>query len=737
MIGMILLIILILIMLTLFLIPSVLSTSAGQAFLVSRINRQIPGKILIGKIDLGWFSGQHIEDFKLQTAEGETVLSFDSIHTSLPLIKAFIEKFSHAPFSVHNLQAEIVKDAADGTNLERALGIKSEHSHLIPASQPVILEKVNLDLLLQNQGRETWLKGTGMTRERNLEGRFTIDAHFGAIQKIHLDALNFPTLILDQLLAIQNPKYTGLAIDLLGDKIDLTIDQNQKELLFKGTSPQVTVNVQGSFQEQIAKIDSGNIKFNLPAENAEKISETLSLKIPLTPASAVQGELYLHDLQVPIKKPNWDEIYGNANLLFSPLSFAGHPSFGEIHLDKLSINAEMGRESKEAKIEVQASGTQNREPLTANFLAALERTQLASFSKLWQKGISFEGQVTHFPLALLCYPLSLDNVLCKKLEALLGPSVNANIHIATREMEGPIALSASGENGSLYLHGKLSQGVLTLIEPLEGSLKITPQLEQLILREILPFATAIVQADEPVQYVIDPAGFSAPIKDFAFESVAIGQGVLNLHKMTFNRASQMGKIGGLLRLNSPQFEVWFTPLYFNVHHGLISSSRVDMLIANAYPVAAWGDVNLLSNSLNMSIGLSGTAISKAFAVKGLPKEYMLSIPLHGSISNPQLDTSKMAARISALVAKTRGGTQGAIIGTFLEAASGAFTSDKVPPPTTNPLPWDDGRLEDHNSEANQVSAEDQMREINPVKEFKKEMKELKKGAGSLLQEFFR
>ena len=88
----------------------------------------------------------------------------------------------------------------------------------------------------------------------------------------------------------------------------------------------------------------------------------------------------------------------------------------------------------------------------------------------------------------------------------------------------------------------------------------------------------------------------------------------------------------------------------------------------------------------MVIGISGAALGEAFKLSGIPGSYMLQLPLKGPLNNPSIDKTKATARLSALVAQSRGGPHGAVIGTVLDIASGSLTEGAIPEPSTNPQP---------------------------------------------------
>lgn len=347
-----------------------------------------------------------------------------------------------------------------------------------------------------------------------------------------------------------------------------------------------------------------------------------------------------------------------------------------------------------------------------------------------QAEINIKSTLRHFPIALVSQAAFGDKVIAQKLEAILGSQVDADLETVLTNGSGPIKADVKGLNGKAHLDGAINQGFLFLQQPLTASLKITPQLEKAVLRDFIPFLSYVAYAEEPIELTIAKEGFQFPLRSPTLFNVSIPQATLNLHSMQFNREGHLGKVAALLGINSSVFEVRFTPVYFSLTNGQVTVQRTDMLIAQNYPLASWGQVDFNRDSLRFIIGLTPAALQSAFKVKTAPS-YMLQIPVKGSISRPEIDTAKVTTRISALIAQSQGGPQGLVLGTVLDAASGSFTEDGPPPPTTNPLPWNTAAAGSSNNDSLPEKIVDE-----PVKIIEKPVKELQKGAKKLIKGLF-
>jgi hypothetical protein len=154
-----------------------------------------------------------------------------------------------------------------------------------------------------------------------------------------------------------------------------------------------------------------------------------------------------------------------------------------------------------------------------------------------------------------------------------------------------------------------------------------------------------------------------------------------------------GPVNVLLGLfkNSPlnsqeELQLWTTPVYLTIHNGVVNYERSDMLIGHNLQTAFWGRINLYNKNLNMTIAIPGWSLRRLLGVFDM-EDYYLLIPVKGKIPKVSVDWSKASARIAALLARKEP-TAGQLIGGVIDVISGhAEEQKKVPPPTTDPLPW--------------------------------------------------
>ncbi len=307
----------------------------------------------------------------------------------------------------------------------------------------------------------------------------------------------------------------------------------------------------------------------------------------------------------------------------------------------------------------------------------------------------------------------------------------------TRE-NGKLRGEIIGNKGKIKLRSVLKSGVLELEEPLTASFEATPELGSEVLGKAMPLFKDLIQSDNPISIVIEPAGFAVPLFTPSLNNIAIGKAVIKTGKMSFSNSGELRKMLGLLNTDSQGNEVsiWATPIYLSMNEGLLKVSRVDMLLTDRFPIAVWGNVDFAGDNLDFIIGITGQALSYAFRIPEIDQKTILQIPLKGRIRNAKIDQVKAASRMAAILAKYKAGAEGLMLGTVLDIANGK--QHEAPDPTTWPLPWE-GQLKqnvDSNKEEKPKINKEEKLKKNKEKKEKSTSKEIEKRASKLLNKIF-
>lgn len=119
----IILLLVLLIVVVLALIPTLLSASAGNHYLLGKINASIPGRVEFSSLSIGYFSGAKISDLKLYDPEGKFIVNVPSIDTGLTVLSlmSLAGGSLKGDITIHIDQANLVSYADGTTNVSRAL----------------------------------------------------------------------------------------------------------------------------------------------------------------------------------------------------------------------------------------------------------------------------------------------------------------------------------------------------------------------------------------------------------------------------------------------------------------------------------------------------------------------------------------------------------------------------------------------------------------------------------------
>ncbi len=258
--------------------------------------------------------------------------------------------------------------------------------------------------------------------------------------------------------------------------------------------------------------------------------------------------------------------------------------------------------------------------------------------------------------------------------AAIGATFDLVSKITSKEFQADL----TSPNAKASVKSEINQNVLNLTSPANATLQFSSSLSEKI-------NGVIVEAKNPITLQVDAA--TTDLKSFALESA---NGVLDLGQLVFADIHPLLSLltllhrGEIVSKNAP---IWFTKANLTVDHDILSIGRVDALIANAVHLSGWGDINLKTNKLNMVFGIPADTLTSSLGIQNLPKDFVLQVPVTGTIDNPKFDTRSAAAKIAILigsqqVTKKAGPLQGLIQKTATPV------KEKTAPPPNKPFPWE-------------------------------------------------
>lgn len=229
-------------------LPTLISSPWGQAQFLSFINKQIPGSLSANKIHMSWLGNQSIEGLQLKDPLGKPVLSIEKIAFDSSLLKLLTRGLESSNAQILSLNATIEETQPGWTNLHHSFGIERPNSAPHPTPVTISLKELQAYLHLTPSASEPiTLQLHGKTQLDDILGQFAIDLACSGIdlagclknkqEAINLDQTtvhfianiqNFPVALLDQIIAVRNPKLAGMLQLALGDTLNLSVENSLK-----------------------------------------------------------------------------------------------------------------------------------------------------------------------------------------------------------------------------------------------------------------------------------------------------------------------------------------------------------------------------------------------------------------------------------------------------------------------------------------------------------------------------
>lgn len=686
--------------------PAIVSSSWGHQTMSKILDDRIKdGSAEFSGLKLSWFGPQKIENFTLVDASGNAIVKLGALESNISLLKLLSKGFEGAEFKIVGLDALIVQNPDTGqTNIEEALNI-----HCFPAaiqkSEPIqIINGNGLIKLVGNRDLEVNLQGA--TRYSGLPGKF--DMHFTKIgddQKWSADITNFPVALLDAVVEMQDSSLRGILGSVLGEAVDLHANET---VVDNGVNFHVKASAQNFFASLDGRYDTNRIYLNSPATLKINVTQDLIQMITHSQAKEwtlpqpVMVDLNIRSFNVPaaflfegIQKDRIGELVFQTELDI--------PAF-EIHNIK---HKELNAKIHDLKLKLDSISESDH--YSTSFVGGISMVRdvvkvdlLANFPKPHQ--ISLIKQSFSSPQDVKLSVQDLPTVLVDTYagtKSFLTEMLGKEISIIASTEQDRVKTDVIGTLGKVRVSSYIKDQTIYLEEPLTAQFQPSTEFGVKFLGNAIPVFNEFISAQNPISITISPENFAVSMAStIDFENIQIGNGTIEAGKMLFNNSGELKKLLKLINISdgSKEVSIWATPLYFSVNKGVLSLKRMDMLVMDRYPIAVWGKIDLPEDHVDMVIGITGQALSNALHIPQEEKDNMLQLPLKGKLSNVRIDQTKAAARIAALIAKSKPGNEGLILSTVLEIANGKSSEPAVPSPTTYPFPWGTVQADDSNHE---------------------------------------
>lgn len=625
--------------------------------------------------------------------------------------------------------------------------IRAEEVDFFSRGNEIILKEINIPIeLAQDEGKlklSPSLKSyiPKLNKEGSVAAKVTVKDWQKALAgklsqsqvKTRVQLMDFPTEILSLIASGDLPALLGPVFSLDVETVyQETLDINAS-LEGEALSGQLAIRTDNQLQP-LKDNTSAKLQIAITQRRMDLLSAFFKSeeKSAIRLADAPSLVLTINSVELPgfdPASPPWNSLSKAAfaaNLEIDRLSFSDLRRKQAVHLKKISAAVETDNIGKSLKFNLKAiphDGDQSQGTLLAKGVVINALNENGSFDK---ESVALDVSISAhaFKTASLCDLACPSSTVSTKLEALLGDPIDSDIRLQIRKKEGPVFATIQGANGSIKLNGFLKDGHLFLNEPLVATVRATPALGTHVLNDIAPFLKGLESSSEPLKFTIQKEGFSFPLLAYDIADIRVKEASLETGKMIFKNSPELSSLISMLKGQQKEHEsIWLTPLYFSMKEGKVKLKRADMLLSDSYHLASWGSVDLVNERVDMIIGVASDTITKTLGIIGLKKEFMLQIPFRGPLSNPKIDKTKAAAKISSLVASKQG-PEGIIIGTFIDLASGGLMEPDAPPATTNPLPWAGTISEAEPVSSEQAQTETRTKIINPATEIEKGTKKL-------------
>ncbi len=299
---------------------------------------------------------------------------------------------------------------------------------------------------------------------------------------------------------------------------------------------------------------------------------------------------------------------------------------------------------------------------------------------------------TKMPSSILDICLPIEKALFKTL---LGSSFEMKGNLSMQNLTGTCSLEMKSPQSSCSLKGVIVSGIFRLQENATAKVQLTPEISHLFLKKE-DSSIKSFSAPEPLTIQIDAKKFSVPIHPLSLSNLEASFIRIQPGKIYCESDGGLEKMLKLLKskkTKSKDLEVWFAPIDLSISHGIIEIERSEILLDKQYDIAFWGPIDIPRNSVNMTLGITADTLKNALGIKGLPKDYMLKLPIKGTLNNVEVSTGSATTKIAALMLWSSkalekfGGPLGGALNQMIPPPGG----DGKNPPPKHPLPWEIGK----------------------------------------------
>ncbi len=131
-------------------LPTIISSGPGTGFVLSFVNKAIPGRIEIDDLSVGWFSGTRVDGLTIKDPDGKPFIVASLDAPEIKLLSVLRGNLALGTVTVDASQCDIIQYEDGTTNLDRTLGLLEEK----PKDETPVQMPANLSARLRLTAKE-------------------------------------------------------------------------------------------------------------------------------------------------------------------------------------------------------------------------------------------------------------------------------------------------------------------------------------------------------------------------------------------------------------------------------------------------------------------------------------------------------------------------------------------------------------------------------------------------------
>lgn len=263
------------------------------------------------------------------------------------------------------------------------------------------------------------------------------------------------------------------------------------------------------------------------------------------------------------------------------------------------------------------------------------------------------------------------------LNLALGPTINLNGTFS----QGTVLADVTSPQATASLRAIIANHILTLTSPFEATLRVSDALSLELSKRISPSILKEFSLKNPITLHIPSGSLRLP-----FSQIELSNAVLDLGQASISSGESLRSVLSIFKQLGKKFDIWFTPITFSMQNSDLQIQRFDALLDATIHLCAWGDIR--SEKLRMNLGVPSDTLQTSFGIETLSSNYVLRIPVRGTIRQPKFETGSAIAKIATMsAAKQIPSKAGKVFGGAVNAFTQAHDEETIPQ-AKRPFPWE-------------------------------------------------